>query len=83
MNVHILRAAALRETLPIKLRTERLMQLRSVLQEKQDKIAAALEKDLGKSPFESWVSEIGFLRDEIAHFLADIPALAAPEKVAA
>ncbi len=82
MNVQILRAAALREALPIKLRTERLMQLRSVLQEKQDKISAALEKDLGKCSFESWVSEIGFLRDEIAHFLADIPALAAPEKVA-
>jgi aldehyde dehydrogenase (NAD+) len=82
MKVHILRAAALREALPIPLRTERLLQLRSVLHEKQEKISAALEQDLGKCSFESWVSEIGFLRDEIAHFLADIPSLAAPEKVA-
>jgi len=82
MSISQLRAAALKSALPVKLRTERLLQLRSLLQEKQEKIVAALEKDLGKCAFESWVSEIGFLRDEIAHFLADIPALVVPQKVA-
>jgi aldehyde dehydrogenase (NAD+) len=81
MSLSQLRSAALKGALNLEARTARLLKLRQVLKSLESEIASALEKDLGKCRFESWVSEIGFLTDEIQHMLADLPQLMAPEEV--
>src|SRR5262245_18675676 len=65
--------AALRRTFesgrtrPRAWREAQLGRLDAMLAEKADELHAALEADLGKSSFEGWMAETGFLRKEIAH----------------
>lgn len=49
----------------IPFRTEQLSQLLLALTTYENKIIEALAADLGKSPFESYATEIGLVRDEI------------------
>jgi aldehyde dehydrogenase (NAD+) len=48
-------------------RRQQLSRLDALLREHQKELEDALEADLGKSAFESWLAEINFVRNEIAH----------------
>ncbi len=50
-------------------RQKALRKLQSALRENEDKIAEALVKDLGKPPFESYMSETGMVLDELRYQL--------------
>ncbi len=59
-------------TRPIAWRKKQLQQLKKLLKENEDALCEALNKDLGKSPFESWSSELNFVKNEINHTLAHL-----------
>lgn len=50
-------------------RQKALRKLQSAVRENEDKIAEALFKDLGKPPFESYMSETGMVLDEVRYQL--------------
>ena len=54
-------------TRPVAWRKKQLQQLKKLLKENEDALCEALNKDLGKSPFESWSSELNFVKNEINH----------------
>lgn len=68
-------------TLPISLRKERILKLKKSIQEKESLINQALKDDLGKSTFETYATEIGFILDEIGHTLKNIDEWTKPKKV--
>ena len=53
------------ETKDINFRIEKLKKLRDVLKSEEDKVFEALKKDLMKSSFESYVTEVAMVYDEI------------------
>jgi len=63
-------------------RRQQLLQLRALLQDNSAAIAAALAADLGKSPFEAYFSETGFILEEIALALAELRRWSSPRRVA-
>ncbi len=60
------------------LRKERLKQLKKVIAAKESLIAKALLLDLGKSEFESYLSEIGFILDELSFVRKNLDDWMAP-----
>jgi aldehyde dehydrogenase (NAD+) len=58
-----------------------LMKLKEVIQNKEDKILKALGKDLGKSDFEAYTSEVGFVLESINHTLKNVKKWAKTKKV--
>lgn len=50
-------------------RKQQLLKLRGIIKSNEQAITSALSKDFGKPPFESYVTEIGFLYDEINYTL--------------
>ena len=68
-------------TRPLAWRRKQLLRMRALLREHEEAIGAALHKDLGRSRFESWVSEIQLLDGEIAHALKNLGAWSRPKKV--
>ena len=80
--VHTLRKTfASGRTKPRAWRDGQLARLDALFAEKGDELLAALEADLGKSPFEGWLSELAFLRKEIAHTRRHLGRWMRPEKV--
>lgn len=65
----------------VKLRKQKLEALKKVLLKSEDLISAALKTDLGKSPFESYTTEIGFILEEISHTLKSLEDWSAVKKV--
>ena len=63
-------------------REAQLARLDAMLAEKKDELLGALEADLGKSAFEGWMSELAFVRKEIAHTRKQLARWMRPEKVA-
>jgi aldehyde dehydrogenase (NAD+) len=63
------------------LRKERLKQLKKVIAAKEALISKALLLDLGKSEFESYVSEIGFILDELSFIRKNLDDWMGPQKV--
>ena len=57
------------KTLPVKYRLAALEKLRDALKEYEDKIAEAIQKDLGKCAQESYMCETGLVISEISHML--------------
>lgn len=68
-------------TRPRAWREAQLVRLDAMLAEKSDDFAAALEADLGKSSFESWMAELAFVRKEIAHTRKHLGRWMRPERV--
>ena len=68
-------------TLPLVWRREQLVNLRRMLTEHADRLAAALHADLGKSSIESHTTELGFCTGEIDHILANIDDWVEPRRV--
>lgn len=62
-------------------RIERLTRLREAIQRYEPKLTQALYQDLGKSEFESYTTEIGFMMDSIKHTIRKIKKWVKPVKV--
>lgn len=60
------------ETKDINFRIEKLKKLRDVLKSEEDKVFEALKKDLMKSSFESYVTEVAMVYDEINMHIKNI-----------
>ena len=62
-------------------RTVQLNQLRRLLHENEQRLALALQADLGKGSIESYSTEIAFVNNEIEHTLSNLNAWMKPRKV--
>ena len=60
-------------TFPVKTRIENLKKLKAAVLAHEDEINKALQSDLGKSSFESYMCETGLLLDEISHMIRNLP----------
>jgi len=60
-------------------RKEMLIKLRDAIVKNEEEIIEALQKDLGKSAFESYVTEIGFVLSSIKDMLENIDAWMKPK----
>lgn len=69
------------ETKDIKFRLEQLNKLKEVILKNEDKIMRALKRDLNKSSFESYATEIGFVLNEIKYITRHLAAWMRPKKV--
>lgn len=61
-------------TRPYAFRAQALETLQRVLRENEARLAAAMEQDLGKTPFESYMCETGLVLDEIRFHLRHLRA---------
>ena len=68
-------------TLNIQNRTAALKRLRNALREQEETIALKLQEDLGKSPEESYLCEIGMVLSEITHMLRHLRRYAREKRV--
>lgn len=68
-------------TRPESWRRNQLERLRAMLVEREAEFEAALQTDLGKSPLEAQITEIGFLTGEIDHTLARLAKWMSPRRV--
>ncbi len=62
-------------------RKEALIALRNAILSREKDISDALYKDLRKAPFESYMSEIGMVMDELGYILKHLEKWAKPRKV--
>ena len=69
-------------TLPVTFRIEMLKKMRNAVKKYEDEIADALKSDLGKSPSESYMCEIGMVLSEITYMLRHVRKFAAKQYVA-
>jgi len=69
------------ETLSVSFRKEALRRLKSAILAREDAINAALKADLGKSPSEGYMCEIGMTLSEISYTLAHMDRWARPHAV--
>lgn len=69
------------KTLCVCYRKEALKKLYAAIVSREKELADALQKDLGKSDFESYMSEIGMVLDEISYMLKHIEGFAKEKRV--
>ncbi|PLT33135.1 aldehyde dehydrogenase [Bacillus sp. V5-8f] len=69
------------QTKDINFRLRQLQRLKEGIMKYESKITEALEHDLGKHPFESYTSEIGFVLNSITHTMKRLRKWAKPKKV--
>lgn len=67
--------------LTVETRKKRLENLKKAITQSEAKIMAALKSDLGKSSFETYATEIGFILEEISFTLKNIESWAKVKKV--
>lgn len=65
----------------VKVRKQRLESLKKVILKREADITQALKEDLGKSAFETYTTEIGFILEEITNTLKNIDDWAKVKKV--
>jgi aldehyde dehydrogenase (NAD+) len=68
-------------TKPYAWRTAQLEALHRMLVEQEEQFAEALQDDLGKHATESWLTEIGFLTNEITHLRRNLRRWVRPRRV--
>lgn len=68
-------------TKTLQFRLEQLRKLKDGIQRYEKRIIKALYKDLGKSEFEAYVTEVGFLLDSINNTMKNLKKWMKPEKV--
>jgi aldehyde dehydrogenase (NAD+) len=68
-------------TRPRAWRDAQLARLDAMLAEGEQELAAALEADMGKSPFATFLTELSFTRNEIAHVRKHLERWMRPERV--
>ncbi len=69
------------ESLNLAKRLQTLKNLRNSIKSREVKIIEALKRDLGKSDFESYATEVGFILEEINFVLANLKHWSKPKKV--
>ena len=67
-------------TRPLAFRREQLQKLSTALQQYEPVILAALQADLGKSPYQALATELGLVHAEINHALRHLARWVAPSK---
>jgi aldehyde dehydrogenase (NAD+) len=67
-------------TRPIEWRREQLRRLKTMLQEGEDELLAALATDLGKPRLEGWATDIGIVINEVEHALRHVASWMKPER---
>ena len=68
-------------TKELSFRVEMLERLKNAIKEKENEIHEALLKDLGKSAFESYVTEVGFVQSSISYMIKNLESWMEPEEV--
>ncbi|MGG0123410.1 aldehyde dehydrogenase [Bacillus paranthracis] len=68
-------------TKTLQFRLEQLRKLKDGIQRYEKRIIKALHQDLGKSEFEAYVTEVGFLLDSINNTMKNLKKWMKPEKV--
>ena len=68
-------------TLPVRFRTKQLEKLYSAIQKYQSEIMEALKSDLGKSEYESFMCESGFVLTEISYMRRHVKKFAKRKRV--
>lgn len=68
-------------TRPYAFRRQQLQALKKAVQTHEDALQAALYQDLHKSPEEAWVTETGFLLNEIKYAISHLREWMEPQKV--
>ena len=68
-------------TLPVSARIEYLIKLKKTILQWEDRLYDACMKDLGKSSFETYETEIGIVQAEISHTLRQLKKWAKPKRV--
>ena len=69
------------KTKPLAWRRDQLNALDKIIDKEESRILDALKKDLGKCDYEGWVTEIGFVKSEIASALKNLNKWTKPRKV--
>lgn len=69
------------KTKDINFRLQQLRKLKEGIKKYEAKIIEALQKDLGKHPFESYTTEIGFVLMSITYTMKNLKSWAKPKKV--
>lgn len=69
------------KTLSVSYRKEALKKLYAAIISRESTLADALQKDLGKSDFESYMCEIGLVLDEISYMLRHVDRFAGEKRV--
>lgn len=62
-------------------RISQLKKLEELLRKHEDELYRAIERDFGKSVFETYATEIGFIYQEIKLFLKKLPEWSHPQKI--
>ena len=68
-------------TLSVSFRITQLEKLYSAIKEREQELNEALKKDLGKSNFEAFLCESGFVLTEIRHLIKNVKKYSKPKKV--
>lgn len=68
-------------TRPIEWRLAQLGRLDALLEEREADLVEALAVDLGKSSFEAYATDVGFVRNEIRHLCKHVARWARPRRV--
>ena len=69
------------QTKELRTRIENLKKLQIAIKNHELQIFEALQKDLNKSSFETYMTELGLVYEEIRYFLHHLPSLMKPKKV--
>lgn len=67
-------------TKDVKNRLKHLKKLKQAIKDNEDNICDALSSDFGKSPFETYVSEIGTILVELGHTISHLKSWAKPKR---
>ena len=70
-----------KQTLDVSFRINQLSKLRQTILDNEEKLIDALQSDLGKHPFESYATEIGFVLQSITYTLKHLSKWTKPIKV--
>ncbi len=69
------------ETFPVDFRIRALKRLKACILRREQAILDALQKDLGKSDFESYMCEVGMVLSELSYLIKHVKKFAKPHKV--
>ena len=70
------------QTLDVQMRIDALKKLRDAILKNEDRIAAAIRADLGKSAFESYMCETGLVASEISYMISHVRRFSREKTVA-
>ncbi len=73
---------ATHKTKNVSYRIQQLEKLKSVLHEHEEMLYDAIHQDFGKSPFDTFTTEISLVLNDIEYFLKNLKRLSKPRKVA-